>query len=498
MNKPLVTVLLVVGWMSVPRPGIADQRPPMNVLLIIADDFRAELGCYGSPLAKTPNLDALAGAGVRFDRAYCQFPLCNPSRSSMLTGRQPTTTGVLGNRTWFGAEHPDLVSLPKYFQQHGYVTLGAGKIFHGGIDDTDAWTEGGRGRVFGEGAPTRPRDTVTSLGLEPPRGLSKIEHNDRWVVLEGDAEFRGDHRVADRTIEFLRKHRDRPFFLGCGFNKPHSPLEAPRRFFDRWDTNEIPLPPDFAPRPTVPEGFPAGAIRPQNADLFVGRDATPAAAREMTRGYLASSAWMDWNVGRVLAELDALGLRERTIIVFWGDHGYQLGEKGKWSKAGSLWEQGIRVPLIIFDPRARGNGGTCPRVVESIDIYSTLCELCGLPPAPGIEGRSLAPLLDEPSKSWEHPAYTVWSEGGRFLTGVSVRTEKWHYAEFFGRGAGAMLLDPEHDPHEMTNFVDQPQFAEVVERLSVLVQEYAAGQLPPDAAERGRRKSGRARSTAAE
>jgi arylsulfatase A-like enzyme len=200
----------------------------------------------------------------------------------------------------------------------------------------------------------------------------------------------------------------------------------------------------------------------------------------------------------VLAELDALGLRERTIIVFWGDHGYQLGEKGKWSKAGSLWEQGIRVPLIIFDPRARGNGGTCPRVVESIDIYSTLCELCGLPPAPGIEGRSLAPLLDEPSKSWEHPAYTVWSEGGRFLTGVSVRTEKWHYAEFFGRGAGAMLLDPEHDPHEMTNLVDQPQFAEVVERLSVLVQEYAAGQLPPDAAERGRRKSGRARSTAAE
>lgn len=455
--------------------AIAQESERMNVLFIISDDLRNEMGCYGSEMAKTPNLDELAERGVRFDRAYCQFSLCNPSRSSMLTGRYPLTTGVLGNRQWFGAEHPDFVSLPKHFKQNGYPTLRAGKVFHAGLDDTDAWTEGGRERFFGPDAtarvPRRHRGAPRADREGGPR-LTKAQRSDRWIVLEGDGENSGDYRVADQAIEYLQEYRDETFFLVCGFSKPHSPLAAPQRFFDMFPLEEISLPPDFAPSPTVPEGFPAGSIRPRNADLFIGRDASPEEARKMIQAYLASTAWMDWNSGRVLDTLDELGLRDRTIVVFWGDHGYQLGEKGKWSKAGSLWEQGIRVPLIIYDPRAAGNGSACPRVVESIDIYPTLADLCGLPPAEGVEGRSLAPLLENPQAEWDYPAFTVWSEDGETVSGVSVRTEDWHFAEFFGRGPGRMLTRLEDDPHELNNLAKDPQYADVVSRLSRLGREH--------------------------
>jgi iduronate 2-sulfatase len=467
----LIILAVVLGGVS--QSIMAAER--MNVLFIMSDDLRAELGCYGSKLAKTPHIDKLAAQGVRFNRAYCQFPLCNPSRSSMLTGRHPTTTKVIGNRQYFAAQDSSFVSLPRYFRDHGYVTLRAGKIFHGGIDDTEAWSDGGEERFFGEGAmapvPREDRDEPLSEGDGKP-ALTKQQRSDRWVVLEGPAAERGDHRVADRTIEFLKEHAGETFFVGCGFSKPHSPLEAPKRFYDIFDVDKIPLPIDFATKPTVPEGFPAGSIRPQNADLFIGRDATPAEAREMIRAYLASTAWMDWNVGRVLSALDKLGLREKTIVVFWGDHGYQLGEKGKWSKAGSLWEQGIRVPLVIYDPRAAGNGKACPRVVESIDIYPTLVELCGLPVAKGWDGVSLAPLLANPDATWDNPAYTVWSEDGKSISGVSVRNERWHFAEFFGRGPGKMLTDPASDPHELVNLADKPEHAEVVGEFSELANEY--------------------------
>ena len=451
----------------------------MNVLFIISDDLRTEMGCYGSDLAHTPNLDAFAAKAVTFERAYCQFPLCNPSRTSVLTGRKPTTTGVLGNRQWFAARDSSIRSLPRYFKDHGYTTLRAGKIFHGGIDDAEAWSVGGEPRFFGEGAtarvPTRHRDE-TLANSPGGRRLTKAERSDRWVILPNDGTSSGDHRVADRTIEYLHEYADQTFFLGCGFSQPHSPLEAPQRFFDLFDVEKIPLPPDFAPRPTVPGGFPAGSIRPKNADLFIGRDASPAEAREMIRGYLAASAWMDWNAGRVLRALSDLGLADKTIVVFWGDHGYQLGEKGKWSKAGSLWEQGTRVPLVIYDPRAKANGQRCPRVVQSLDIYPTLVDLCGLPPVPQSEGRSLSQLLENPTAGWEHPAYTVWSEDSETISGVSVRTEEWHFAEFFGRGAGSLLTDPSTDPHELTNLVNDPKHADVVERLAKLAEDYIDGQ----------------------
>jgi len=452
--------------------AVASDRP--NILLILSDDQRCELGAYGSKVASTPNLDRFAASGVLFERAYCQFPLCNPSRSSMLTGLRPTTVGVLGNRTWFGAAHPDLVSLPKLFKDNGYHTYRSGKIFHGGIDDVEAWTDGAQERYFGEGATARPpRERGPRSSGET---LSKTERSDRWIVIPGDGRNHGDHRVASRAIEYLKQasDKDEPFFLACGFSKPHSPPEAPQRFYDQFTLDDIELPIDFASKPTVPEGFPAGAIRPQNADLFVGREATPTAAKEMIRAYLASSSWMDFNAGRVLDELKELGLDENTIVVFWGDHGYQLGEKGKWSKAGSLWEQGVRTPLIVRNPGAKGNGKTAPIVVEALDIYPTLASLAGLTPSHTLEGRDLTPWLDNPNRPSERPAFSVWSEDGQHVTGIVVRTGRWRYAEFYGRGAGRMLIDAQADVAELKNLAESPQYASVVEELSRLVRDYVS------------------------
>jgi iduronate 2-sulfatase len=478
MKRWASTIAVLLTSLAGATALVAQEQPRYNVLLIISDDLRTECGTYGG-LARTPNIDALAAAGVRFDRAYCQYPLCNPSRTSMLTGRHPTSTGVIGNRTDFRAAHPDWVSLPQHFKQNGYLSLRAGKIFHGGIDDPRAWSEGGdRGAAEQGGARIALPEPIyaamqvgpTTWPVDGDAQLTQAQRSDRWIVLKDDADH-PENRVADQTIALLRRHRDKPFFIGCGFSKPHSPPTAPKRFYDLYDAEKIPLPPDYAPGPTVPEGFPRGAIRPRNADLFIGRDSTPQTAREIIRAYLASTSWMDWNVGRVLAAVDELGLRDRTIIVFCGDHGYQLGEKGKWSKAGSLFEATARVPLIVMAPGAKGSRQSSARVVELVDLYPTLIELCALPRIEGLEGRSLAPLLNDPKLEWNHPAHTCWSEDGRTLTGVSIRTGKWRYAEY--TLGGAMLLDTETDPHEMKNLASDPQYANVVAELSPLVRKYA-------------------------
>lgn len=475
--------------------GKSSARKP-NVLFLMADDMRVELGCYGSMFnAKTPNLDALAKSGVRFDRNYCQFPLCNPSRASLFTGRKPTKTGVLGNRTFFRDVHPDWTTLPQLFKENGYVSVRAGKIFHGGYDDPKAWQSASEWTVADEGgmqshdkghdldtskiAERNERDlrSVKLAGLKPedPEGRKRAFYSDRIVILEGNGEGHGDYHTADHTIENLRKYKDQPFFIGCGFVKPHSPPTAPQKFFDLYDPAKIQLTPDFASRPTVPPGFPNAAIRPQNADLFIGRGASEAEAKEVIRAYLASISWADWNIGRVLSELDRLGLRENTVVIFVADHGYQLGEKGKWSKAGSLFEMGTRVPLIISAPGMKGNGQSCARPVESLDIYPTLVELCGLPPQKEIEGTSMSLLLKDPPARWDKPAYTVWSEDGKTIYGTAVRTEKWRYAEFGPNGSnGAMLFDPHADPLEMKNLATDEKYKSVCAELSALTRKYAA------------------------
>jgi iduronate 2-sulfatase len=516
LNKPwtrrdfLGTVAGAAAAASLPVPLRADDSKPAhkpNVLFIMSDDMRVEIGCYGSRFgAITPHLDALAKSGVRFDRNYCQFPLCNPSRASLLTGRKPTTTGVLGNRTDFRTAHPDWTTLPQLFGQNGYVTVRAGKIYHGGLDDAKSWnsasekdhtTDDGSGPAIGRTMEIPRAQIPQPDGVLPPLPAdnARSAYSDRIVVLDGNGEGHGDYNTADRTIANLRKYKDQPFFMGCGFIKPHSPPTAPQRFFDLYDPEKIQLTPDFAAWPTVPPGFPSAAIRKRNADLFIGRGASEAEAKQVIRAYLASISWADWNIGRVLAELDTLGLRENTIVVFVADHGYQLGEKGKWSKAGSLFEMGTRVPLIISAPRAAvrpggtsldgssgkppestwANGASCVRPVESLDIYPTLVELCGLPAQKEIEGSSLVPLLKKPDANWDKPAFSIWSEDGQTIHGTAVRTEEFRYAEFGKNGEnGAMLFDPHADPLEMKNLASEEKFKPVVAKLAALTRQYAA------------------------
>jgi arylsulfatase A-like enzyme len=222
----------------------------------------------------------------------------------------------------------------------------------------------------------------------------------------------------------------------------------------------------------VPEGFPKRCLTP-NGDLFIKRDATPEQAREVTRAYWASISWTDWNLGRVVAELDRLKLRDNTVIVFWGDHGYHLGEKGKWSKHASLFEVGTRVPLIVLAPGAKGNGKSSPATVQSLDIFPTLCALCGIKPPKGLDGHSLKPLLDDPSARWDHPAYSVFGNA-KGVIGTVVRTARYRYAEYEGGKGGAMLFDHDSDPGERKNLAGDPKHAETRKQLSALLRKLPA------------------------
>ena len=462
-----ICITALVAWSPYFEKRInvaAVQRPKYNVLFIVSDDLRPTLGSYGNTIVKTPNLDKFAKQGVRFDRAYCQYPLCNPSRSSLLTGKYPTQTSILDNEYYFRALHPELVSITQHFKANGYATLRTGKIYHGGIDDTDSWTEGGEERNF-TGAKRPPSN---------PEGAERTAQSDRIVMLEGDGETNGDYRAASRAIELLEKYKDQQFFLTFGPSKPHSPPAAPKKFFDMYDPEKIPLPPDFASSPAAPEGFPEISVARRNTDLFIGRDASPAQAREMIRAYYASVSFMDAQVGRVLDALDRLKLRDNTIVVFFGDHGYHLGEKGKWSKAYSLFDIAIRVPLIISIPN--GKPGVSPRTVGLIDLYPTLVDFCGLPQpykAPAkLEGHSLIPLLRNPNAKWDYPALSVVQYQGKI--GRSVRTERWHYVQWEDGKLGEMLLDTAKDPYELKNLASDPAYSKTVTEMRKLLTEIPA------------------------
>jgi len=473
--------LALLTYSALPLPvssvPVVRAKTKYNVLFIISDDLRPTLGCYGNTIIKTPNIDGLAARGVRFDHAYAQYPLCNPSRTSLLTGRYPTQTGVMDNNVYFRVKHPDYITLPQHFKANGYAALRSGKVFHGGIDDMVSWTEGGEptnpaitGRGTARpaaGAERDPDDADAAAQSAATAGAARAAASDRIVVLEGDGESHGDYKTATRAIQYLQKYQDQPFFLAVGFVKPHSPPTAPKKFFDKYDPAKIPLPPDFATRPTAPPGFPELSVPKRNADLFIGRDASPTEAREMIRAYYASVSFVDEQVGRVLKTLDDLNLRDNTIVVFWGDHGYHLGEKGKWSKAYSLFEVGLRVPLIIALPGARAK--VSERPVQLLDMYPTLAELCGLPPPVGNEGHSLVSLLRNPQGNWGPAAYSVTLFQGKL--GKSVRTGDWHYVEWDDGKEGAMLFEQSKDPLELRNLAADPAYTKTVQEMKSLLKQ---------------------------
>lgn len=450
------------------------RRARYNVLFLISDDLRPELGAYGVPMVQTPNIDALAARSMRFDNAYAQYSLCNPSRTSILTGRYPTETRVMNNNDYFRRNFPDWKTLPQYFRENGYATLRSGKIFHGGIDDEISWTEGGepidpniveRGNPNFKPATTANIDPECEEEAQMKAAQTKASNSDRIVVLSGEGETHGDYKATSRAISMLERYKDKPFFLALGLVKPHSPPSAPKRFFDRFDVSRIPLPVDFGVTPKAPAGFPEVSISPRNSDLFIGRDSTDDLAREMKRAYWASIGFVDSQIGRVLDALDKNGLRENTIVVFWGDHGYHLGEKGKWSKAYSMYEVGLRVPLTIAVPNKKP--GATDRVVELVDLYRTLADLCGLPEPRDVRGASLRPIIEKPKSKWDKPAYSVVNYRG--VIGKSVRTARWHYVEWDGGAKGNMLFEHPKDRLELKNLATDPKFAKTVAEMKALL-----------------------------
>jgi len=428
----------------------------LNVLFIAVDDLNTSLGCYGDPQVKSPNIDRLAARGVRFDRAYCQFPLCSPSRVSLLTGLRPQTTRIFELKTDFRTILPDAVTLPQCFRHGGYFAARVGKLFHygvpggigtSGLDDPGSWQQvvNPRGRD--------KDDEHLVINYTPKRGLGSAMS---FLKAEGTDEEQTDGIGATEAIKLLEAHRDEPFFLGVGFYRPHTPYVAPKKYFDLYPLNQIKIAANPADdQDDIPEL--AEQVRPLNYGL------SDSQLCECKQAYFASISFMDAQVGRLLDALDRLKLADRTIVVLWGDHGYLLGEHGQWMKQ-SLFEESARVPLIVAAPGQKGNGQGCERTVETIDIYPTLADLCGLSAPSNLAGTSLRPLLENPRAPWDRPAYSEVARGGR-----SVRTERWRYTEWNGGRDGVELYDHTADPREFKNLAKDPAQAKTVAELRGLL-----------------------------
>lgn len=434
----------------------ADEKP--NVLFIAIDDLNCRLGCYGFDHIQSPHIDTLAKRGVRFDRAYCQFPSCGPSRASVLSGLRPDTSGVLHNRINFRDAAPGVVTLPQLFRKNDYHVVRVGKIFHqsvptdigtSGPDDPESWDEviNPRGR---------DRDEENLLTVYTPQ--LPLPDQMAYLKAEGNDHEQTDGMVADEAIRLLQKHRDEPFFLAAGFYRPHIPYIAPEKYFDLYPVEETSLPP-------LPSDYrskvPAAALA--STPEWPNFGTTAMKARECIAAYDACVSFVDAQVGRLLAAVDQFGLGENTIIVLWGDHGYHLGEHGLWRK-NSLFEESTRTPLILFDPRIKNTRQDCPRIVEFVDIFPTLAELAGLEPPRELEGVSLVPLLHDPLAEWNRPAFSQVQF--REVPGRSVRTERWRYTEWGENGKeGIELYDQENDAGEMENLATNPQYGRILKRM---------------------------------
>ena len=454
-----------------PRPADAGQarsgqaaRP--NVLFIMADDLNNDMGTYGHPLVKTPNLDRLAARGMRFDRAYTQFPLCSPSRVSLLTGLRPDTTGVHDLQTDFRKVIPDVVTLPQMFRRSGYVAARVGKIYHygnpgqigtSGLDDPASWDE----FVNPRGIDKDEESKLTNF--TPARGLGSAL---AYYASPAPDEEHTDGKVAAETIALLEKNKDRPFFIGAGFYRPHCPYIAPQKYFDLYPLDRIP-----APAASSASQVPAAAwfTNPPHWELSEQQQ------RESIRAYYASISFLDANVGRVLDALDRLGLTDNTIVVFVSDHGYHLGEQGQWMKM-TLFERSARAPVIVAGPGVSSKGRSTSRVVEFLDLYPTLADLAGVAAPRGLHGRSLTPLLKNAKAKWDHPALTQVLRGpaATGYMGYSVRTEKWRYTEWEGGKRGAELYDEAADPHERRNLAVDAKHQKVVADMQRVLQHVSA------------------------
>lgn len=423
----------------------ADAPKRLNVMLIVVDDLNADLNCYGQPIVHTPNVDRLAARGVRFERAYAQYALCNPSRSSFLSGFAPDRTGVIEQDVMARKALPDAVFLPQLFRNNGYFTAAAGKLHHGGKHiDRPSWD------VYQDAT---SEDKQEIAGRDERQG--NPDRTPRWWPIDGPDSKMQDGLNTSTILKQLdeKSRQDKPFFLALGLHKPHVPWSAPKRFFELYPPSEMPRR-DWLTWTDIPPV----ALQ---TEWPIGTKA--ASAPEGVSAYFACVSWMDHNVGQVMQALDRFDLWTNTIVVFMSDHGFHLGDHGLWSKK-TLFEQALRVPLIVVLPGGRHAGRTCRRAVQLVDLYPTLADLCGLAAPADLDGKSLRPLLDNPDAAWDRPARSqVMHEG---IAGRSVRTERWRYTEWDRGRSGVELYDHDTDPLEMRNLAKQLELADIVRELA--------------------------------
>jgi len=428
----------------------ASQTKRLNVLLIVVDDLNTDLGCYGAAAVQSPNIDRLAKRGVRFERAYCQYSLCAPSRWSFLSGLRPESTGIFEFQALLREKMPDVVSLPQLFREHGYFSAGMGKVFH---DERQCDREKSWDFYDDKMRADEQEAAAVKERYSHPEGQRPFTP---WTRLTGPEEQTRDGATARRIAQQMSEcaKRSKPFFVAAGFHKPHLPWTAPTKYFDLYQNQKI-----AGPRDPPIRGIPAIALMTE----LVGNPPPPRA--EAISTYYTCISFMDAQVGVLLDALDRETLWENTVVVLFSDHGYHLGDHdGLWAKL-TVFDRGCRVPLIIAAP-GRAQGASSPRTVELIDVYPTLAELCSLPPPSKLEGRSLAPLLARPDAAWDHPAHSLVHHND--VVGKTVCNQRWRYTEWDG-GKSRELYDHASDPGEYRNLIDDPQYAATVAEMKRLL-----------------------------
>jgi len=480
-----------------------------NILFIPVDDLRPELGAYGDTTIITPNMDRLARQGVTFNRTYCQQAVCNPSRASLLTGLRPDSIRVWDLRTDFRDNVPDVITLPQFFKEQGYISIGLGKTFHNNDPDTISWTvipENIAGFPFDPDAVYANKENLEIQQMKirklKDEGRSRIDQLGHWYVkakatenadVDDDAYY--DGAQTTRAIEILRelKSKNKPFFLSVGYYRPHLPFNAPKKYWDMYQRDDIPL----AENQFVPEGSPAYLVHGEaelrgysdcnDLPLAGGEPWDEDRQREIKHGYFASVSYTDAQIGRLLDELERLELAENTIIVLWGDHGWKLGEHNGWCKQ-TTYEIDTRVPMIVSGYGVAAKGEMSDALTEFVDIYPTLCEMAGLPVSEHLQGSSLVPLLKDPDKAWKSAAFSQFLLGrfGRTSNvegeqmGYAIRTDRYRYVEWYvwnaeSNIAGDLLwrelFDHQNDPMENKNIAEDPENADMVADLSVRLKQ---------------------------
>jgi iduronate 2-sulfatase len=448
--------LLVLFTFPFIAPAQNKPAEKLNVLFIAVDDLRPELGCYGVKGVKSPNIDALAKSGLLFNRAYCQQAVCSPSRTSLLTGRRPDTTKVYNLQDHFRQTIPNVVTLPQHFKDNGYFAQSFGKIYHGGLDDPKSWSA----PAFSGGGGT---------GKSLPAKGTKIHKGEPWSAPDVPDNALADGEATDEAIKVLNNVKEKPFFLAVGFKKPHLPFIAPKKYYDLYRTEDMTLAKNpFPPKDVFPIALTDWGELRGYKNIPKEGPIPDKMARELKHGYYAATSYTDAQIGRLLDELQKLGLREKTIVILWGDHGWQLGEHGLWCKH-TNFELATRVPLIISAPGQKKRGAKTDALVEFVDVYPTLCELAGLPPTDGLEGKSLGPLIENPKREWKTAAFSQYPRNGGKLMGYSMRTDRYRYTEWTEKGKapeGIELYDHKKDPDENVNIAKLPENKKLVAELS--------------------------------